>query len=218
VYATAVALLTLPAIVRAGQPGGWVAVAYLALGAAATITAAVRLRQHGLGIVGSVLGLMSLVTGIYQTHAAETLLYTTAAGAYLIGLGLYLGRVRSLATIVTRDLIALIRWGGPLLLLIPAVVRSWEGATYGVIFFVLFGLVLGGGLLLRQRSMLGSAAAALGLETVWVVTTVARLLPFWMLFGLAGLTLLGVGTVLVFRRDILERAQARFRAQWEVAE
>lgn len=218
IYAIAVGLLTLPAFVRAAQPDGWWAVAYLALLSGALLSVAVALRQHAIGIVGSVVGLVAIVTGMHQARVVETLVYTTAVGAYLTGFGLYLGRTRSVAHLVTGDMLVLIKWSGALLLLIPAVVRSWAGAEYGVVFFVLLGLILAGGLLLRQRSMLGAAAGAVGLEAIWVVTTVARLLPFWLLFAIAGLTLLAVGTVLVFRRDLLERVQARFESQWEIAE
>lgn len=217
-YGIAVGLLTVPAMLRAAQPGGWWAVAYLGLLSGTLLTAAVALRRHPIGIVGSVVGLVAVVAGAHQANVAETLVYTTVVGVYLTGFGLYLARARSIAHLVTRDMLALIRWSGALLLLIPAVVRSWAGPQYGVVFFVLFGLVLAGGLVLRQRSMLGAAAGAVGLEAIWVVTTVARLLPFWLLFALAGLTLLAVGTVLVLRRDLLDRAQARFQAHWEIAE
>lgn len=217
-YALGVALLTLPAVARSVRPDGWFAVAYLSVLAGALLTAAVRLRRDALGILGSVVALIAVLGGLFQSAVAETLIYTTTVGAYLVGLGLYLARSGELAHFATRDLLGLIRWSGALFVLIPWVLRSWEGAEYGVGFFILFALVLAGGVLLRQRSMLGAAAAAAGLEAIWVMTTVGRLLPFWMLFGIVGTTLLAIGTVLVFRRDLLDEAQRRLREKWDLAE
>ncbi len=123
------------------------------------------------------------------------------AGAYLMAAGL--GAIRYLRGRIDARVLLAMEMGGAFLFIVPTLVAGWGAEFFPstVMVFVEIFVVMGVGILLHRRWLVTGALAALGLETIRGAIDAVNRLPNWALFGASGAILLGVGFVLLLKRD-----------------
>jgi len=123
------------------------------------------------------------------------------AGAYLVAVAL--GAVRYLRARIDARVLLAMETGGGFLFIVPTLVGGWSAEFFPqtVMVFVEIFLVLAVGIVFHRRWLVAGALGALGLETIRGAIDAVNRLPNWALFGASGAILLGVGFVLLLKRD-----------------
>ena len=123
------------------------------------------------------------------------------AGAFLMAVAL--GAVRYLRDRIDARVLLAMETGGAFLFIVPTLVGGWSAEFFPqtLMVFVEIFLVLAVGIVFHRRWLVAGALAALGLETIRGAIDAVNRLPNWALFGASGAVLLGVGFILLLKRD-----------------
>jgi hypothetical protein len=141
-------------------------------------------------------------------------LHGTLTGGALVLLSLYAQRYAS-KMLDPRAVVAM-ETGGALLFIAPTLIAGWRDAFFPrtpMVFFEIF-LLLGVGVILGRRWLIAGALGALGLEAVRALIDVVNRLPNYLLFAMSGALLLGVGFVLLLKREAWRAFSDRARGWW----
>jgi hypothetical protein len=135
-------------------------------------------------------------------------------GAALIALALYAARYKQRVLDVRALLV--MEGGGALLFITPTLLAGWGEDFFPrtpMVFFEIL-LVLGVGVVLHRRWLVAAAVAALGLETIRGLIDAVNRLPNYVLFAASGALLLGLGFVLLLKREAWRAWSDRVIAWW----
>ena len=166
-------------------------------------------------VAGSAVLLLALELGIATLDPSNVQAYTIPAAAYFIALGLLLRSNRYiLRPHLTVDELCML--AGAAFLVLPPAKQSLDGEAVMGLVLIAEGLALFvAGLLISQRWLTVSGTLTLGGAAVRFFTAgEGSRLPYWLTIGIVGLTLLGLGVLLLLERDWWSRTRQRLGSWW----
>lgn len=208
---TAAALLLSGAAERTFSQGGDAATR-LALEAIALCAVGIYFARPDVTYVGVAGSALVAWWVLGDTRARE--LHGSLVGAVLVLVSLYAARLRT-GVLDPRAHVAM-EAGGAFLFIGPTLIAGWSEPFFPrtpMVFFEIF-LVLGAGMLLHRRWLVAGALAALGLESIRALIDVINRLPNYLLFASSGALLLGIGFVLLLKREAWREWSQRVTLWW----
>jgi hypothetical protein len=193
----------------------WLATA-LAVAAAALVIAGESFfsARRWLLVPASAVLLIAALMGIARLEPASNQAYTVTLGVYALALSLIgLRRLR-----LWPDAISLSPWlesAGVALIAWPTFLDSLDhGGQYQLLLIAESVALLAVSIVLRRRAMLATAAGFLTLAGGRVLLDAVNVMPNWIVVMIAGVALLGIGTLILIGRDRWDRWEAALVKWW----
>jgi hypothetical protein len=168
-------------------------------------------------LAGTAVMLLALELALAMLEIDNIQVHTAPAALYLIGLGLAIRRSDELFG-ENMDAHELVLVAGAALLVLPPAVQSFSpGAENWGMLVIGCGMgLLAAGFALFQRWLVVSGVVTLvGVAARFIFDrTTSGAIPYWVVLGVAGLALLGVGVLMLLERDWWDRTKARIAHWW----
>jgi hypothetical protein len=183
-----------------------------------TVAEALRTRSLPIGYTASLVLLVALLLAIGRLRPENPQAYVVPIGLYLLGYARFAGGHAKRLPEEMRALVTPAELGAAAVLLGTTLVQALgeDGLTYK---FLLLGesiVYVLAGLLLRRRLIVlpGLTSAATSAVLFAFSGEAGGGLPPWAILAIAGAALLALGSVLLGRRDLWERAQRQMKGFW----
>jgi hypothetical protein len=198
-------------------PEWFATVVNVAIGGSMLVFEAFYRRSRQAAVAGSAVLLVALEMAIASLEIDNIQVYTAPLAIYVIGLGLSVRQSQPFFGhhMLLHETLFVV---GAAILVLPAAEQSFEpgGANWGLLVIVQGMALLAVGLTLFQRWL-----AVAGVVTLVAVAarfvfdnTANGNIPYWVMLGVAGLALLGVGVLMLLERDWWDRTKARMARWW----
>ncbi|MSP23173.1 MAG: hypothetical protein EXR66_09270 [Dehalococcoidia bacterium] len=174
-------------------------------------------RSTALLVAASAVAMLGALMAIAMSQPVNVQAYTLPTAVYLFAIGL-LGGLRPMAFLDNMYAHEAVLAAGVLVLVLRKDEQSFDpgGARWGFALLIEGAVMLGVGLLLYERWLsVGGVLSIFGVGIRWLIDT-GRELPFWVTLGIAGITLLGLGVLLLFQRDWWDGARSSVARWWRL--
>ncbi len=195
------------------------AAAVLAMGSAAVAAEGLRLWRRLVWSAASIGLLGAVLMGVASFEPENVQAYTIPVGAFLVLIGLTFGRSPEVFSrhLLFHELLMIL---GALVLVLPPAEQSFDpgGGKFGLELIGIGLSMLLIGLVMHARWLVSAGVSTLTLTSLRMVTGGLFSTPYWLLLGLAGTALLGIGFLVLLERERWDRLRRRVMAWWSAAE
>jgi hypothetical protein len=180
------------------------------------VTEGVLRTRRNATLLGSAVLLGAVELSIASFEPGNVQAFTIPVALYLLGLGFFIRRASPLfgRHMFTNEGLFVL---GTLVLVLPPAQQSFAagGENWGLLVIAEAMGLLGLGLAFAQRWLTVAGVTTLAASGGrFAFTSGAADLPNWVIIGLVGLLLLGLGTLLLFERDWWEKTRSRLAGWW----
>ncbi len=187
----------------------------LASSSAAVVAEGLRLRTRMAWLPGSTGLLLSGLMAVASAEPSNVQAYTAVIGAYLLLLGF---TWRKTSPVFGRHMLLheVLQVAGVLFLVLPPAEQSFDGdaAKLGMELIGLAIVFLALGFVLHARWLVPSGVLTMsGVAVRWLTGGFVEV-PFWLILGLVGTALLGVGLLILVQRERWDRWRGDVARWW----